>query len=243
MKNESAPLSRHSNAAQRLRNLMSPTVSEQELYVLDFQKSEIYEGGAMLLTILAFPEELGEDKNEELIRSLCAMALQHKYLAAPEDQTPVTAKPQYLFRPTQLINREVKSVHKKFQDRLNAGRLITPFLEEAAGHPVRLPTGVSRLSINQMIEFILPTSSQSEASNLATRIWRPSRRVIHLGAAAATVLQQRQAQQPEIPFETLLFDEQLIRAIVSLAQGYADAIAAWPRFPVSAASLVRVVCK
>ena len=222
---------------------MSPTLGEQELYILDFENLKTYECGAFLLTIIAVPEELDGHRSQELFRSLCAIALQHKYLAAPEDETPVTAKPQYLFRPTPLIDREVKSVHKKFQDRLDAGRLITPFLEQAAGYPVRLLPGVSRLSINQMIEFMLPTSGQSEASNLATRVWRPSRRVIHLGAAAATVLQQRQAQQSEIRFETFLFDEELIRAIVSLAEEYAEAIAAWPRFPVSAASLVRVACR
>jgi hypothetical protein len=58
------------------------------------------------------------------------------------------------------------------------------FLKEAeAGEPVKLPPSLNRLSINAMSELVLDDAKYTEPENVETRIWRPSRPVIHLASA------------------------------------------------------------
>ncbi len=48
-------------------------VSLEPVYTYDFSKIEVYEGGASLLTLLAYPEPNSEDKRGGLQASLCTL--------------------------------------------------------------------------------------------------------------------------------------------------------------------------
>ena len=113
-------------------NLMSPTLSEQEPYILDFKEKETYECGSLLLTILAEPQELAEDKSKQLFCSLCAKALHLKHQTSPENGTPVSAKSEYLFHTIEKINRDFEFVSRRLGKRMEAGRMARPFLRRAA---------------------------------------------------------------------------------------------------------------
>jgi hypothetical protein len=186
---------------------------------LSFERDEVYECGAVLLTVLALPRQVGEERSSQLCWSLCGKALWHKHMMAPDDWTPITVKPQYVFRDRRIIDRDARIVEKRLGERMVAGRMAIPFLQQSAlGAAGPLPDGVRRLSLNQMAEFVLEDAGQADAIKVERRYWSPSRPVIHLAAAAAMVGQQRRKSGQIIGLESFLFDRALIEEIVRGAE-------------------------
>jgi hypothetical protein len=207
---------------------------------LSFERNEVYECGAALLTILANPQEIDGERSGQLYRSLCSKALWLRRWLSPEDCTPITVKPQYLFRDYKSIDRDVGFVVKRVGERMVAGRMAVPFFQQAQlGRLPSLPQEIQRLSVNQMAEFVLDDAGQAETSNLEQRIWAPSRPVIHLAAAAAIAGQQLRRSGHPLALETLLFHRWLIEAIARLAEELEALIAKDPKFPVRPAQLIR----
>lgn len=201
---------------------------------------EVYERGAVLLTALACPQESDAARSLQLYLSLCGKALWLKHLSEPDDWTPITVKPQYVFRHYKSINRDVGFVVKRVRERMVAGRMAIPFFQQAdLGRLPPLPKDVHRLSLNQMAEFVLDDAGQAETGNLEQRIWAPSRPVIHLAAAAAIAGQQLRKSGYPLALETLLFHRWLIEAIARLAEELEALIAKDPKFPVKADQLIR----
>jgi hypothetical protein len=161
---------------------------DRPTYRLSFRHSPVYEVGAYLLVLLTNPGEWTA-RSDDLHASLCARALWSGFLANREDTTPITVKPQHVFREIKLFNRHSHTIVKRLAERLVAGRMMFPYLLRAElGRPPKLPSAIKRLSVNQMAEFVLDDAGQSDVSNTKHRFWAPSRSVIHLAAAATTVV-------------------------------------------------------
>ena len=65
---------------------------------IDFDRVEVYEAGALLVTLLAYPEE-GEETRSEVHASLCAHALRVKCAIEPDWALPSQPiKPIYALR-------------------------------------------------------------------------------------------------------------------------------------------------
>ena len=79
---------------------------------LNIEHNEVYERGAALLTVLACAKEVGDERSLQLYLSLCGKALWLRHLENPDDWTPVTVKPQYMFRDRKVIDRDVAYVAK-----------------------------------------------------------------------------------------------------------------------------------
>jgi len=185
---------------------------------LNFERDEVYECGAVLLAVLACPGA-DDEKSSELYRSLCGKALWLWHLKNADDWTPITVKPQYVFRDRKVIDRDVAFVAKRLGERMVAGRMAVPFfLKPELGLLKSWPKQIERLSINQMAEFVLDDAGQADASNVERRIWAPSRPVVHLAAAAVIVGQQIRKNGYNLGLESLLADRALIEAIVKLAE-------------------------
>ena len=221
---------------------MNDPSNGQMHFELRFDRDKIYECGALLLTILAAPPRFAEDRRAELFTSLCGRALKRNYELFPDDHTPITAKPQYFFRPTQLINRDVALIARELGKRLVAGRMAVPYFRRSAGVSLEMPTEVERLSVNAMAKFVQDDAGQEDIANLKARIWRPSRRVIHLCVAAATLGQELARSGAQADLDLFLEDENFIRALVARAEEYADLVALDSKFPVAAQNLIRVTC-
>jgi len=201
---------------------------------------EVYERGAVLLTALACPQESDAARSLQLYLSLCGKALWLKHLRDPDDWTPITVKPQYVFRDYKSIDRDVGFVVKRVRERMVAGRMAIPFLQQAQlGRLPSLPKEIQRLSLNQVVEFVLDDAGQSEAGNVEQRIWATSRPVIHLAAAAAIVGQQLRKSGHPLALETLLFHRWAVEAIATSAEELAALIAKDPKFPVRPEQLIR----
>ena len=89
---------------------------------LNIEHNEVYERGAALLTVLACAKEVGDERSLQLYLSLCGKALWLRHLENPDDWTPVTVKPQYMFRDRKVIDRDVAYVAKQLGQRtMSAG--------------------------------------------------------------------------------------------------------------------------
>ena len=115
---------------------------------VSFERNEIYECGAVLLTLLACPKELDKPRSSELFLSLCGKALWLKRLTSPDDWSPITVKPTYVFRHLDTIDRDVHFVEKRLGERMVRRPHDDPvfaaggfrrYAAPAAGHQAALP--------------------------------------------------------------------------------------------------------
>ena len=159
-------------------------------YQINFENFEVHECGAVLVSLLAYPnDDKDERQRENLHASLCAFLLRAKFDDSEHENTPQPMKPIHAFRERHQINRDLKTLKRRMRDRMVAARMAIPFLQEVeTGSPPPLPASIKRLSINAMAEFVLDDAGQSDPENVETRIWRPSLPVIHLAAATQVFL-------------------------------------------------------
>jgi hypothetical protein len=95
--------------------------------------------------------------------------------------SPQSVKPIYSFQTQRDCKRNLQTLPRRLRDRMVAARMAYPFLKEAeTGETPELPAGIKRLSLNQMAELVLSDIGHADPENVETRIWRPSRSVIHL---------------------------------------------------------------
>jgi hypothetical protein len=98
------------------------------------------------------------------------------------------------------------------------------FLKEALpGHPLTLPAGMKRLSINQLTELVLDQFPGSD--NVETRIWRPSLPVIHLCSTVQIFLSQLEPEIGPVASEALLLDRNAIELVIRTAEYHETVLA------------------
>jgi hypothetical protein len=213
----------------------------REPIVLSFDRREVYEVGADLIVLLCCPNTISEELRKEYRLSLCARALRANYDFHPNDETPITAKPQYLFRKISLTNRHGGYISNRLGERMIAGRMMAPFLRRAQdGQTPTLPKGVSRLTVNQLSAWVLDDAELSDANDVEKRYWAPSRPVVHLAAAALVVGHELKNRQMPMTLESLVSSREWIREVIRLAEIAEKLIANDPQAPVKFETLVRV---
>ena len=156
-------------------------------HYIDLNHLEVYEAGAFIFSLLAYP---GGSKQEDERRlgaytSLCACVLRAQ---AETDLNwairPQSIKPVYMSQTERESNQGLRTLPRRLNERMIAARMASAFLRQAeTGEVPELPPSVKRLSINAMSELVLEDARYSDPENVETRIWRPSRPVIHLASA------------------------------------------------------------
>jgi hypothetical protein len=209
---------------------------------ISFQNNEIYECGAQLLAVLAYPADDEHDNRRANVHaSLCRYAIEFQYESFPDDWRPKRVKRPYVFRDAKIAGRDIKYAQKRLGEWMVAARMAIPYLQRSElGEAPTLPKSIERLSLNKMAVFACDDAGQSDAGNLERRYWAPSRPVIHLAAAAAATGQALQKAGAPLSLELLLLWRDLIEGIVQRAQAYEELIAGDPAFPVKANDLSKV---
>ena len=207
---------------------------------LSFERNEVYECGAALLTILANPQEIDEERSGQLYLSLCGKALWLRRWLSPEDCTPITVKPEYVFRDPEVIDRDVAYVVKRVGERMVAGRMAIALFRKAVPGGLRtLPKDIQRPSINQLAQYVAEDAGQTEPINVERRIWARSRPVIHIAAAAAMEGQELSKRGEPVGLESFLLDQAFIEKVARLAEELETLVAQVPKFPVRPEQLIR----
>jgi hypothetical protein len=119
-----------------------------EVYQINLEKSAIYECGATLLALLAYPQDDEEDSNRA---SLHALGLRYQCKMDENEITPILIKPVHAFRSEQEIAKDLRTLERRLRDRMVAARMAVPFLQEVElGKTPKLPKSIKRLSLNEM---------------------------------------------------------------------------------------------
>lgn len=191
----------------------------REEILLDFSNSEIYECGATLLAVLAYPDVSTRTHRIALQMSLCADHLRQLHAGETDASIILPLKPAHVFRNARDVRKDIKTLERRLRDRAVAARMFRGFLQEAAGAEVRLPAGMTKLSLNQLAELVAEEAQQASSENIETRVWRPSIPVIHVAAALENILLDA-ARLGELGFSwgDILTSRQLIEEIARKAQ-------------------------
>lgn len=210
-------------------------------YEIDFLRNEVFEGGALLLSLLAHPpNDKNEAARENLFRSLCHLVLRGQYLSdkAKCAERPLV-KPVYAFRDEKQLKADLRTFERRLRDRVVAGRAGIPYFERAVGtlsptwRPDLQPLTLDKLSVLGRIDLKGEDEyNGGDDSNFETQTWRPSLSVIHLAIATAKARQDvKQQTGRNVDTGVLLTHKWLIERIVYDAQLVAEALRRDPRFP------------
>ena len=176
----------------------------------------------MVLTFLAYPGEgaSDEERRAQLYGTLCACMVRAICDVDPDWAiSPQPIKPIYGSLPERDGNRSLRRLSRRLRDRMIAARMAYPFLKEAeCGETFDLPAGLKRLSLNQMAELVLTDARQSDPENVETRIWRPSRPVIHLASAVHGYLHLVGPTVEWLGFVPLMTDRKVLEYVVGNAE-------------------------
>ena len=192
------------------------------LYSIDFKHLEVYEAGALLVTLLAYPGESDheEERRSRVHTSLCACALRAIYEVDPDRAvSPQLIKPIYAFQTERNCSLGLRTLPRRLRHRMIAARMAYPFLKEAeSGEAPRLPAPLRRLSLNAMAELVLEDAGHSDPENVETRIWRQSRPVIHLASAVHGYLQLLEGKAKPNGLGPLMTSRPVIEYVVRNAE-------------------------
>ena len=207
------------------------------IWWIDFDRLEVYEAGAFLVTLLAYPDE-GEEKRSEVHASLCAHALRVKGAIEPDWAIPSQPmKPIYALRRQDENDRFFRTLERRVRDRVVAGRMAIGFLKEAETGEV--PPGLKRLSINELAQLVLDDVGYTEPENVETRIWRPSLPVIHLASALQFMVHVADPVTGPIGLESLLLGRHVIELLIRTAEHHEALITQSRHLRVAPESLIR----
>ena len=212
------------------------------VHLIDLHRFAVYEAGAALISVLAYPGDSEEEIRAAVHASLCHHALRVICEMEPDWALfPQPMKPIYALRTSREVNRDLRTLQRRLRDRMAAGRMAIGFLKEAIGEPVaELPGGRSRVSINQMARLVIKDVGQTDPENVETRIWRPSLLAIHIASAFQVFLQLAEPEMGKLGLETFLLNRSAIECVVRAAEYHASIIAQNGRLPIDPVRLITV---
>jgi hypothetical protein len=116
-----------------------------------------------------------------------------------------------------------------------------PFLKEAeSGELFELPASLKRLSLNQMAELVLTDARYSDPENVETRIWRPSRPVIHLASAVHGYLHSVEPETELLGFVPLMTDHIVLEYVVRCAEYCESLVTKSRRLRINPETLIKI---
>ena len=162
-----------------------------EIYNVDLFSPDAYIVSALVIASWVCPEDKDKTLREQLHLTLCSRFIRDRMRREPEwAQKPQRLIPNVACRSENLLRRDVRTFERRFKDRATAGHMAVPFLLEAeTGAVPELPPGVERLSVNQLAAHAVEGRRLADETNFKSRVWRPSRKVIHLCTAWAVLAQ------------------------------------------------------
>lgn len=187
---------------------------------VDFKTQPIYEIGAIAIATLCFsaPGD-SDDAREKAVTALCAWALRVRAQAdATWANTALPIKPCYAAQSFEEVDRVLKDVNRRMRDRLAAGRIVMPFLQKAlTGELPIIGKSPMKPTVNKLAPYVLKDPSISDIDNVKSRVWSPSRSVLHLAGAFEFAHDVLHKGGDELDFVTMLWNEPFVRFVLKVA--------------------------
>ena len=179
---------------------------------VELESGEVYEAGATLLAVLAWPECLMDQAAMDARHAaLCRIYLQARAEIEPTwAATPQLIRPRYLTQPRKQVEQFDREMRRRLRDRMVAAKMMVPFLQKASGAIPLLPKATRRPTVEAMARLAQADSGQGDIPNLKARVWRPSLPVIHIAAAVAVAVHLGEGTDQEVHVARLLSDPSLI---------------------------------
>jgi hypothetical protein len=153
--------------------------------------------------------------------------------------SPQSVKPIYGALRVRDCKRSLRGLPRRLRDRMVAARMAYPFLKEAeSGEAFDLPAGVKRISLNEMAALVLTDARHSDPENVETRIWRPSRPVIHLASAAHGYL-HLVGPSAGLGFVPFMTDREALEYVVRTAEYVESLVAKSRRLRINPETLIK----
>lgn len=217
---------------------------EPHAYTIDMTKLQPYEAAALVLTLLAeAPRGEPGTSLDQRFGEVCAYVIHHIAQANPNwAEEHQLLRPMHALIPLAGASEAGKRVATALEHRLIAGRMAMAFIDaEVLGKSARLPSGVKRLSQNEMARFVSEGSETATEANVKNRSFYPSLPVIHLSAALALFRLLLAIPQEEAPLiDRLIGDMGLLRALVLTAEALEPPVLASKKLNISEGSIVRL---
>jgi hypothetical protein len=215
-------------------------VDESRVIVLDPNRLRVFETGARLFAILAFPNLQEKKQYEAAAEALCSEAL-----SATIAEDPTNADfwrdeyPQYVAINGHERARRLRTFHRPLRDRMLASRMALGFFQEGhSGQPAKLPTSMKRHSLNELAKLVQEQSMESDPENLEKRTWRQSLPVIHLAAAIQVAAHAMASDEVGLFYD--INNDALHSEVISLAQVHEKIVLSDPRFGRNRANIIRI---
>ncbi len=195
----------------------------RETVAINLTSLPVYEAGGVFLAWVAHPGTDEETKRERLYRALCREAIIQ--LAEGDAEfawKPQALKPGFFIMGTDEARRVLKEGSICIRDRMTAAawRLLPFIKQKLIGIEIKVE-GL-RLTAENMAIFAADDLGWKEGneSNVKTRIFKPTRPVIHAAAALANAHLLWRQHFPRRPFTVgyLLRDRLLLETIVHSAE-------------------------
>jgi hypothetical protein len=199
----------------------SETMSFNTTICIDFNTQPIYEIGAIMIAALCYstPHDCDDDR-EKAVTALCALALRVRAQGdATWANTALPIKPCYAAQSFEEVDRVLKDVNRRMRDRLAAGRIVMPFLQKAlTGELPMIGNAPMRPTVNKLAPFVLKDARVSDADNVKSRVWSPSRSVLHLAGAFEFAHDVLHKGGQRLDFVTMLWNETFVRFVLKVAE-------------------------
>jgi hypothetical protein len=193
-------------------------MSPPRTLVLNAKKQSLFECGAALLALLAFPSST-DAARAEIATSLCSDHLRANFKESGNAEDLVKAK--YAFRDEATIKKDLKTLDRLIRDRMAAALVAIALLQKAVDHRPNLPSDVKRLSLNQLSAFAMPYADQEDSENFESRVWRPSVPVIHLATAVAVAINDRERLgEQRTGYGNLMADRDFVAEVLTNTKEY-----------------------
>jgi hypothetical protein len=218
----------------------------REIIAIKVTSLPVYEAGAVFLVYLAHPGVDHETKRTRLYRALCREAIMQLAVADAEFAwKPQALKPGFFLMGDGEAHRVLKEGSNRIKDRMVTGawRLL-PFIEQRQTG-VEITVEGLRLTAENTAVFAAGDlgwkAGEGNEPNVRTRVFRPTRPVIHAAAALAKVHLLWRQHFPRQPFTVgyLLRDRLLLEMIVRLAESYRELLPTLATLRIGAAETVQ----
>ncbi|MBP6013445.1 MAG: hypothetical protein KBA31_14565 [Alphaproteobacteria bacterium] len=188
---------------------------------VDFNAQPIYEIGAVVIATLCYsaPDDNDSDR-EKAVTALCAWALRVRAEGdATWANTALPIKPCYTAQSFEEVDRVLKDVNRRMRDRLAAGRIVMPFLQKALTDALQIIGRTPmKPTVNKLAPYVLKDPSVSDTDNVKSRIWSPSRSVLHLAGAFEFAHDVLHKGGQRLDFVTMLWNDAFIRFVLKVAE-------------------------